>query len=90
MNQTTKDKIRAEQIDKLESIQKNGYNIVTCGSCGMVFIHDIDEDVVTCPHCFLSQDNCDCPDLFYREMQYKDRLNNAPRGKAGSQDKPTE
>jgi len=39
--------------------------IVTCCSCGDVFILKTTPDEVTCPYCGVEGDNCDMPSLFY-------------------------
>lgn len=33
-----------EQLEYQHAIQKAGYNIVTCGDCGYVFIHKIERE----------------------------------------------
>lgn len=30
-----------EQLELLQSLQQKGFNIVTCGHCGQVFIHEL-------------------------------------------------
>lgn len=53
------------QYDILCDIQKAGYNVVTCGECGDVFLHDSDQEELVCPYCEFTGDVCDFPDLFY-------------------------
>jgi len=54
-----------KQIIYLEKIQHLNYNMVTCPSCGGVFICKIDEDIVNCPHCYELFLQSECSDLFY-------------------------
>ena len=63
------------QIKLQEKCVKDAYvNIVTCGECGFVFLHEtmpIEEQentMLECPHCDTPQDFCDAPDLFCRGM----------------------
>ena len=55
------------QLEMLEEIQESGYNIVTCGDCGVVQIIEIreSEDLHTCFDCGFQSEGCDFPDLFY-------------------------
>lgn len=56
------------QYDILLSIQAAGYNVVTCGNCGDVVLLDIYEpimDDIQCPHCKVTMDYSDFPDLYY-------------------------
>ena len=39
-------------------------NLVTCGHCGAIFTHKLDENEFTCPHCDTTSEPCDFPDLF--------------------------
>ena len=39
-------------------------NTVTCGSCGEVFFHEVDEEELICPHCDYEGEICDFPDLY--------------------------
>lgn len=49
-----------------ELINKAGINVVTCGMCGDVLLHRVNEDEVSCPHCEFKSDPCDFPDLFLK------------------------
>ena len=50
---------------QLEIVAKTGINIVTCGNCGSVVLHEISDEVITCPDCRFESDPCDFPDLNY-------------------------
>lgn len=65
-----------EQIALQERIRaKAGVNLVTCGNCGSVMLHEVilleSErcDDITCPFCNTTSDPCDFPDLFYTGME---------------------
>ena len=49
-----------------EILEDTGINIVTCGNCGHIFLHRLDDNLLTCPHCLRINEPCDCPDLFYQ------------------------
>lgn len=54
------------QLDlQLEIVAKVGINIVTCGNCGTVVLHRIEDEVIICPDCGFDSDPCDFPDLNY-------------------------
>lgn len=54
------------QLDlQLEIVAKVGINIVTCGNCGTVVLHRIEDEVIICPDCGFESDPCDFPDLNY-------------------------
>jgi hypothetical protein len=44
-------------------------NIVTCGNCGSVLLHDRMDDEIECACCKSVMDICDCPDLWYEGCQ---------------------
>lgn len=56
-----------EQLDILKEMQKDGYNVVTCGNCGDVVLHRLisNVDSIKCPHCNETMELCDMPDLYY-------------------------
>ena len=55
------------QLEMLEEIQELGYNIVSCGECGVVQIIEIreSEDLHTCYDCGFQSEGCHFPDLIY-------------------------
>ena len=55
-----------DQYTILQDIQAKGYNVVTCGECGYVLLHDIKQEEIECPYCHYTSDPCDFPDLFYQ------------------------
>lgn len=60
-------------INQLELVQevisKTNINIVTCGNCGSVILHKLEDDTITCYDCKSEMYLSDCPDLFYSGME---------------------
>ena len=54
------------QYDILLDIQAKGHNVVTCGDCGHVLLHDTGQEELTCPYCGFEDDISSFPDLFYK------------------------
>ena len=66
---TEGEQVAKNQIHKsLEIIDKLGYNLTTCGSCGAVNIIDVSEEEHECYLCQYEGECCDFPDLFYDGM----------------------
>lgn len=59
------------QLALMDDIRaKANINIVTCGNCGNVILHECDlEDTITCYGCKSEMDISDCPDLFYTGIE---------------------
>lgn len=54
-----------KQYDILRQMQSDGYNVVTCGNCGGVVLIQLPiKDEVQCPHCKVTMDYADFPDLY--------------------------
>ena len=47
-----------------EIVERAKINIVTCGNCGDVLLHEIDDVEIECPYCHFKSEPCDFPDLF--------------------------
>jgi hypothetical protein len=60
----TKRDLAIEQITLQEKIQNAGYNIVTCGSCGSVLLHELESETIECL-CGKEMSLSDCPDYWY-------------------------
>ncbi len=60
-----------EQLELMNHIRTYAnVNIVTCGHCGSVLLHETDlEGTITCYDCKSEMDLSDCPDLFYTGME---------------------
>jgi len=66
---TTQQKV-LEQIKLQEKIQSVGFNIVNCGNCGSVILHECnDENDIECPYCDTVMDKSDCPDFLYTGLE---------------------
>lgn len=46
-----------------EIIKELGINIVTCGDCGSVVLHEIKMEEIICPFCGFTSEPCHFPDL---------------------------
>lgn len=66
----TKRDLAVEQIKLQERVLAlASINIVTCGNCGCVLLHDRMDDEIECASCKSVMDICDCPDLWYEGCQ---------------------
>ena len=54
-----------QQYIMARQIQDAGFNVVTCGTCGDVMLHRMDEEDIECPHCGFTSEPCDFPDFFH-------------------------
>ena len=52
------------QIRLQKEIQKVGFNIVTCGNCGSILLHEIGDESIEC-FCGKEMNLSDCPDYWY-------------------------
>lgn len=56
---------REKQADILRTMQRAGFNVVTCGMCGSTVLQDLKvEEDICCPDCFFTSEPCDFPDLY--------------------------
>lgn len=59
-----------DQIRLQEKVQKlANVNIVTCGNCGTVLLHEMNEDDIECFNCRRVMEQSDCPDFWYEGVQ---------------------
>jgi hypothetical protein len=75
----TKRELAQKQLDLMNDIRaKANINIVTCGNCGTILLHEMelisdiefisfkdDDNSIECYDCKTKMDLCDCPDLWY-------------------------
>lgn len=57
-----------QQLEVIEQMQSEGFNVCTCGNCGGVILYNEkmkEADTVDCPHCEKSMAYCDNPDYYY-------------------------
>lgn len=66
----TKRQLAEKQIELQERvIALANINIVTCGHCGSVLLHERNDELITCACCKHELDQSDCPDLWYEGCQ---------------------
>lgn len=66
---TKKDKF-IKQIELQEKVQKlANINIVTCGNCGSILLHERNKYTICCCYCNRKIDVSDCCDYLYRGME---------------------
>jgi DNA-directed RNA polymerase subunit RPC12/RpoP len=61
-----------QQYDVVRTMQNDGYNVCTCGSCGGVVLFDeemMEAETIECPLCGDLLDYADYPDLYYEGMK---------------------
>jgi len=57
------------QVDLMrEVLNKTDINLVTCGHCGSILLHRLDDEIINCYSCKRDMESCDCPDFFYEGM----------------------
>ena len=72
---TSNRQIIEHQIYLQEKIQSAGFNIVECGNCGTVLLHELGDEKIDC-FCGNKMDLSDCPDLFHSGMENNEEFNN--------------
>lgn len=60
----TKKQIAINQIELQHKIQSIGINLVTCGNCGSILLHETKDEIINC-FCGMEMDPSDCPDYWY-------------------------
>ena len=73
MAKKTKRELAQEQLDLANKMRDNGINMVTCGNCGTILLHEtktineiVDEDLhIECFGCRRKMEFSDCPDYWY-------------------------
>ncbi len=85
---TIREKI-IEQIHLQEQVQRlANINIVNCGNCGSVLLHEIvtlstgapaEDYDITCPYCDFTSEPCDFPDFFYSGMENSAQFDEEPK-----------
>lgn len=72
----TKRKLIINQINLMDDIrQYANINIVTCGHCGTVLLHKIEDEEIHCFDCNNVLDLSDCPDLYYVGIENNEKFN---------------
>jgi len=58
------------QIELNEQIlQKAKINIVTCGHCGSMMLHKLEDELIQCPFCDFESEPSDFGDYYYEGME---------------------
>ena len=57
--------VKRSQLYYQRRLTDIGLNIVTCGNCSTVIIHETDEDKIMCHVCAYEDEQCQFPDLNY-------------------------
>lgn len=57
--------IKEQTLLQQEIQNKAGINIVTCGNCGTVILHRMNDKEITCFDCKITSEPCDFPNLNY-------------------------
>ena len=66
----TKRELAEKQIELQERVRAlANINIVTCGHCGCVLLHELNDKPIECASCKHELEQCDCPDLWYEGCQ---------------------
>ena len=56
-------KVIEQQVALQNKLQNLGFNVVTCGNCGCVLLHEIGQTTIDCI-CGEEMEIYDCPDLW--------------------------
>lgn len=66
MNQAKANQLQVMQYQmQREIVNVVGINIVTCGQCGQVILHKVEQEEIKCHECGFESEPCDFPDLNY-------------------------
>lgn len=73
MAKKTRRELAQKQLDLADKMRDNGINMVTCGNCGTILLHEthtineiVEEDLhIECYSCKREMDFSDCPDYWY-------------------------
>ena len=70
-----KKELAIKQIKLQEKMQASGVNMVTCGQCGEVLLHDTKDETTDC-FCGQTMDLSDCPDYWFSGVENNYEFNN--------------
>lgn len=71
----TKKEIAERQIELQSKMQSVGFNLVTCGNCGSLLIHEVGDEIIDC-FCGQAMDVSDCPDYWYEGLELSEEFKN--------------
>lgn len=69
----TKIQIAEHQIELQSKIQSAGFNLVTCGNCGTILIHEVGDEHIDC-FCGQRMALSDCPDYWYEGLELSEEF----------------
>lgn len=77
----TKQQKIEQQIELQHKIQSVGYNIVNCGNCGSIILHECDDkDDIDCPYCGRIMAKSDCSDFLYTGLELSTEFEETQQG----------
>lgn len=69
----TKIQIAENQIKLQSKMQSAGFNLVTCGNCGSILLHEIGDNHIDC-FCGREMNLSDCPDYWYEGLELSEEF----------------
>jgi hypothetical protein len=69
-----KRKVAEQQIKLQSKMQNAGFNIVNCGNCGTLLIHEVNDDEHIECFCGETMALCDCPDYWYEGLELSEEF----------------
>lgn len=73
----TRRELAQVQLDIMNQIRKSSdINMVTCGNCGTILLHYMNEYSIVCFECMNDMDLSDCPDYWYNGCIENKEFNN--------------
>ena len=70
----TKQQIAEQQIKLQSKMQSAGFNLVNCGNCGTLLIHEIGDDKTIDCFCGSEMNLSDCPDYWYEGLELSEEF----------------
>jgi ribosomal protein S27E len=72
---TVREKILHQIIlqEKMQSLAN--VNLVTCGNCGSILLHETNEEQIDCFACGNMISQSDCPDYWYKGIENNQEFN---------------
>jgi hypothetical protein len=79
VNQNSRRKLAEVQLKLMDDIRANAnINIVTCGNCGTLLLHNSEDESILCFGCKREMDLSDCPDYWYEGCLENGEFNDEP------------
>jgi hypothetical protein len=72
----TKRELAKKQIELMDDIRfKANINMVTCGHCGTIILHEMNDEPIDCFSCMSTMEQSDCPDYWYTGCEDSSEFN---------------